>query len=223
MAQSRRPPRVSCVRAFGPTLPTIPTPPAPSPANPHQPFHPAGVMLSAQDEMALVRRTLEGDERAFAELVRAHERVLFNLALRIVRQREDAQDLTQVVFVKAYRKLGSFDQRNKFFSWIYRIMMNEAINLVRRRRPQEQLDPGMRAPNRSPEEEVVKEEVDFNVRQTVMQLPADYRDAIVLRHFLQMSHREISDLLGVPEKTIKSRLHSARRKMGEMLSRSGVL
>jgi RNA polymerase sigma-70 factor (ECF subfamily) len=180
-------------------------------------------MLSAQDELALVRRTLDGDERAFADLVRATEKVLFNLALRIVKDYEDAQDLTQVVFVKAYRNLGSFDQRNKFFSWIYRIMINEAINLTRRRHPQEELNTEMRASGPTPEDDMVRAEVDAKLRGAIMKLSPDYRDAILMRHFLNLSHREISDLLGVPEKTVKSRLHSARRKLGEWLARVGIV
>jgi RNA polymerase sigma-70 factor (ECF subfamily) len=178
--------------------------------------------MSAADEGALVQRTLEGDERAYAELVKAHERVLYNLALRIVSNREDARDLTQVVFVKAYRKLSTFDRRHRFFSWIYRIMINESLNLVQRRRPQEPLDERMTSPARSPEQEWETEEVGGMVRRAVLQLSGDHRDAIVLRHFLLLSHREISELLHVPEKTVKSRLHSARQRLGAILVRAGV-
>ncbi len=178
--------------------------------------------MSDRDESVLVTRALSGDERAFAELVEIHQRVLYNLALRIVGNGEDARDLTQSAFVKAYRSLASFDRRRRFFSWIYRITINESLSFVSRRRPQEPLHELMRAPGRSPEEQWEREELDAMVRHAVMQLATDHRDVIVLRHFLNLSHREIGEMLTVPEKTIKSRLHSARQKLGEILCRAGI-
>lgn len=178
--------------------------------------------MSDRDESALVTRALSGDERAFAELVEIHQRVLFNLALRIVGNHEDARDLAQTVFVKAYRNLASFDQRRRFFSWIYRITINESLSFVSRRRPQEPLHEMLRAPGRTPDEQWEQEELGTMVRHAVMQLTTDHRDVIVLRHFLNLSHREIGEMLAVPEKTVKSRLHTARRKLGEILCRAGI-
>ena len=178
--------------------------------------------MTATDESGLVTRSLEGDERAFAELVERYQRVLYNLALRIANDREDARDLTQIVFVKAYRNLGSFDRRRRFFSWIYRIMINESLTLVGRRRPQEPLDESLVSSARNPEEQWEQEEIGIMVRGAVTQLSSDYRDAIVLRHFLHFSHREISELLEVPEKTIKSRLHTARQRLAQILCRRGI-
>jgi RNA polymerase sigma-70 factor (ECF subfamily) len=165
---------------------------------------------------------MQGDQRAFAELVERYQRVLFNLAARIVSDPEDARDLTQTVFVKAYRNLGSFDQDRRFFSWIYRIMINESLSLVRRRRPQEPLNEFLLAPGRTPEEHSEQEEAVRMVRSAVMELSAEHRDAIVLRHFLHFSHREISEALSVPEKTVKSRLHSARQRLVQILGRHGI-
>jgi len=178
--------------------------------------------MTDSDESVLVTRSLAGDERAFAELVEIHQRVLFNLALRIVGDHEDARDLAQTVFVKAYRNLASFDRGRRFFSWIYRITINESLSFVSRRRPQEPLNEVMRAPGRSPEEQWEQEELGTMVRHAVMQLTTEYRDVIVARHFLNLSHREIGDLLSVPEKTVKSRLHTARQRLGGILCRNGI-
>src|SRR5262245_25655943 len=93
------------------------------------------------DEQALAERAKGGDDRAFAKLVAAYERVIFNLALRMTNDREDARDITQSVFVKVYRNLDSFDPKYKFFSWIYRIGMNECLNHRGRKRAHEALDP----------------------------------------------------------------------------------
>ena len=84
--------------------------------------------MTAEDEEALVLRSLAGDQKAFGELVGAHQQVLFNVALRMLNDREDARDVTQTAFLKAWRKLDTYDRRNKFFSWIYRILLNEALN-----------------------------------------------------------------------------------------------
>src|SRR5882762_2699539 len=97
------------------------------------------------DEDDLVQRTLAGDREAFGSLVEAYQRVVFNLALRMVGDAEDARDVTQTVFVKAYQKLSTFDQRNRFFSWLYRIGINESINLLHRRKSREELDDRMEA------------------------------------------------------------------------------
>ena len=91
--------------------------------------------MSAGRDEDLVRRAREGDARAFEALVAAHEHAIFNLTLRMTGDREDARDLTQVVFLKAWRGLGGFDDTRRFFSWIYRIAINEAINLRQSMRP----------------------------------------------------------------------------------------
>jgi RNA polymerase sigma-70 factor, ECF subfamily len=178
--------------------------------------------MDVSGEPDLIARTLAGDARAFAALVEAHQRALYHLALRIVKDPEDARDLTQIVFVKAYRNLDRFDRRHRFFSWVYRIMMNEALNHLRARRPQEPLPEALIASGGTPEDHVERAQVDERVRRAVMLLDEDHRDVIVLRHFLLRSHREMSALLGIPEKTVKSRLHTARQRLGEALPRQGI-
>src|SRR5438876_3439745 len=95
------------------------------PAGAHQPFGDPGVLV---DDETLVRASQAGDQDAFGELVRRLERPLFNVALRVLRDPEEARDATQTAFVKAWMHLDRFDQRHRFFSWMYRILLNEALN-----------------------------------------------------------------------------------------------
>jgi RNA polymerase sigma-70 factor (ECF subfamily) len=171
---------------------------------------------------ALVRRTLDGDSRAFGEIVAEYEKVLFNVALRMTNSREDAADLTQTAFLKAYRNLGTWDSRHRFFSWIYRILVNATLDLLARRRPQEELDEGLPSDGASPEDTVHERQLAGRVQAALMELTPEKRQVIVLRHFLHQSHRDISEAIGIPEKTVKSRLHDARQALGTVLQRRGV-
>lgn len=178
--------------------------------------------MVTEDEEELVARSLEGDARAYGRLIDAHQRVLFNLALRMVNDLEDAKDLTQIVFIKAYEGLATFERGRKFFSWIYRIMVNESLNLMARRKQSEPLDEEMEAPELGPDRITESNEVTGIIREALTELSPDYRQVIVLRHFAQLSHQEMSELLEVPEKTVKSRLFTARRILGEILTKRGV-
>lgn len=175
-----------------------------------------------EDEEELVARSLEGDTKAYGKLIDVHQRVLFNLALRMVNDLEDAKDLTQIVFIKAYERLATFERGRKFFSWIYRIMINESLNLIASRRPAEPLDEEMEALEMGPDRITESNEVTGIIQEALTELSPDYRQVIVLRHFAQLSHQEMSELLEVPEKTVKSRLFTARRILGEILTKRGV-
>ena len=178
--------------------------------------------MTAEDEETLVLRSLAGDQRAFGELVSTHQQVLFNVALRMLNDREDARDVTQTAFLKAWQKLHTYDRRNKFFSWIYRILLNEALNTLRQRRRLEPLDERMASPERSPEERAEANEIGGIVQKGLMELGAEHRQVIILRHFLHLSHREMANLINLPEKTVKSRLYTGRQLLGGILRRRGV-
>lgn len=178
--------------------------------------------MAREDEEELVARSLEGDTRAYGRLIDAHQRVLYNLALRMVNDLEDAKDLTQIVFIKAYQNLGTYERGRKFFSWIYRIMVNESLNWVARRRSAEPLDEGLEAPDLGPDRLAESNEVNGIIQEALSELSPDYRQVILLRHFAQLSHQEMSEVLEIPEKTVKSRLFTARRILGEMLTKRGV-
>src|SRR5262245_48374007 len=104
-------------------------------------------MLEPDDEdVQCVARCLRGDTSAFEPLVLKHQRLLFSVALRLVGNYEDARDVTQNAFIRAFERLDTFDPARKFFSWIYRIAVNESLNLRRSRRVQEPLEPTLEAP-----------------------------------------------------------------------------
>jgi len=176
------------------------------------------------DEQDLAERAKEGDDRAFTKLVERYERVIYNLALRMTNDREDARDITQTVFVKAYQNLGSFDSRHKFFSWIYRIGVNECLNHRARSRRHEELDPDLVCEGEGGDADerastLLRSEA---IEDSLMNLSIDYRTVIILRHFLELNQAEMAQILGVPEKTVKSRLHSARQLMAGHLGRRGI-
>ena len=162
-------------------------------------------------------RTLGGDTDAFEVLVTRYERVLFRVAWRMLGDYEDARDATQEAFIRAYRKLDTFDTRLRFFSWLYRILLNECLNARRGRRPLEAITPDLLVGG-DPDNIVEASERRRQVQQALLMLPHDYRAVIVLRHFAELAYDEIADTLGIPAKTVKSRLYTARQRLSELLS-----
>ena len=169
-----------------------------------------------EDDAALIRRILSGETAAFEVLVERYQRVLYTVALRMLGNRDDAKDATQTAFVRAYERLGSFDDQYRFFSWIYRILVNECLNVIRGRRPEDELTPVV-ATSGGPFESAVSNERQAQVQAALLQLTPEYRAVVVLRHFAGLSYDEMADALGVPAKTVKSRLYSARQRLGELL------
>jgi len=174
------------------------------------------------DDETLVQRCLSGDTEAFGELVSRYERPLFNVALRMLRDREDARDATQSAFVKAWQHLDQFDRNRRFFSWLYRIAINESLNRATRRRKGEPLDDNLVDRGLSPAEGAERSEQAMLVERAVHKLSDAYREVIVLRHWLDLSYDEIAEALHVPAKTVKSRLFSARARLAEILAEMGV-
>lgn len=173
-------------------------------------------------DQALIERCQHGDRRALEELVGHYEKPVFNAAYRILGNPDDAADATQVVFMKAFEHLGQYDPKYKFFSWIYRIAINESINQLKRGRKQQPLDDTEAADTRGPEATVQAGDLSREIQDGLMGLKEDYRTVVVLRHFSDFSYRQISEILQIPEKTVKSRLYSARQLMKEALEARGV-
>lgn len=169
-----------------------------------------------------MERSLSGDRRALEALVGEYQRPLYNAAYRILGNPDDAADATQSSFVKAFEHLDSYDPKYKFFSWIYRIAINEAINQSRRDRKHEPLVDNLAAVNAAPDSTVESDDLERWIQDGLMALTDEYRTVLVLRHFSDLSYREISDILEIPEKTVKSRLYSARQSMKEWLVADGI-
>jgi RNA polymerase sigma-70 factor (ECF subfamily) len=173
-------------------------------------------MIDGDPDTTLVARCLDGDASAFEPIVKRYERVLYNVAYRMVGSREDARDIVQAAFVKAWEKLSTFDPKYRFFSWIYRIVVNESLNTRTRRVPTRALDPDLPAPG-GPFETARSDERDACLQSALLRLSPDDRNVLILRHFAELSYTEIAEALGVSDKTVKSRLHEARQRLGRML------
>lgn len=173
-------------------------------------------MAEADDDLVWVARTLRGETAAFEALVRRYQRVLFSVALRVLGNTEDAMDATQNTFVRAYEHLDTFDASRRFFSWIYRIAVNESLNLRRARRPGQSLG-GVDRAEPATGDPVLRREQSELIDAALVRLPEEQRLVIVLRHFADMSYTEIGEAMNLPEKTVKSRLFEARQRLGTFL------
>ena len=179
--------------------------------------------MDESDVARLVLGSRQGCKESFERLVALYEKPIFNAAYRILNNYEDARDVTQNVFLKAYENLERFDFRHKFFSWIYRIAVNESINMHAARRPCQHLESAQVGESDTPEKTLSQTELDEAIQAALMSLEIDYRVVVVLRHFLECSYRDIGEILGIPEKKVKSRLFTARNLLRESLSRKGAL
>jgi RNA polymerase sigma-70 factor (ECF subfamily) len=168
-------------------------------------------------DAALVIDCKRGDRRAMSQLVSQYQRPVFNAAFRILGNTDDAADTTQIVFLKVFGHLAEYDPKFKFFSWVYRIAINESLNQVKKRRKQEPLADSQASPWPSPGEELDSRRLCDRVQGALMLLSVDYRAVVVLKHISGCSYRQISEILQLPVKTVKSRLYSARQLMKKML------
>ena len=180
-----------------------------------------GVIGGTEADDALVERVRQGDRDAFAALVVRYQRPVYNAAWWVLRNAEDARDVAQNVFMKVAERLDEYDPRYRFFSWIYRIAVNEALNQLRRRDREEPLDDEVERAGPAgddPEAKASEAERDGKVRDAVMRMSANDRTVLMLRHFSELSYQEIADVLDVDEKTVKSRLFEARQRLRGTLS-----
>ena len=177
--------------------------------------------MAREDDAMLVEACLRGDRQAFDELVDRYEGPLFSAAYRITGSVEDAMDATQNAFVNAYEKLHTFDPTYRFFSWIYRIVVNQSINIVGRRREQTALEDGAPTAERDPAEVFDSNEARGHLKRALLELEPHYRTVIVLKHLEGFSYREIGELLEIPEKKVKSRLFTARQRLRVILTERG--
>ena len=169
-----------------------------------------------QDRMCVVR-CLNGEANAFEGILERYERPVYNAIVRMGADREDARDICQQVFIKVYQRLNVYDPERKFFSWLYRVAMNEAINAMKSHRAWEPLSDTFEYDRPNPEEEFEAAEVEGEIKRALLMLEMKYRLAVIVRHFLQLSYEEAAHVLSIPEKTVKSRLFTARHLLREIL------
>ena len=171
----------------------------------------------------LVRRCCDGDRAAFDILLRRYERPVYNAALRMLRNPEDARDIAQTVFLKVYEHLSEYDPKYRFYSWIYRIAVNESLHGLSRRHRVEPIDEEEPDEHPGPDDEVGNQQTSSRVQGALMRLKPEHRTVVVLKHLLGCSYEDMSEILQLPEKTVKSRLFTARQLLKEVLLDQGML
>lgn len=172
------------------------------------------------DEAGLIERVLGGDAPAFEELVRRYMRRAFSVAYRVLRQREDAEDVTQEVFMTVLRKIGTFDRSRPFGPWFFRIVVNRALN-ARKSRELRQMDPipeGAIAAEESPAAALERGEVSERFRRAVESLPERQRLVVCLSDLEEMSSAEIGEILEISDGTVRWHLHQARVALRKALA-----
>jgi len=184
------------------------------------------------DEATLVAQAREGDTLAFAELVRRYEGKIFRLAQHVTNNREDAEDVLQETFMKAYEHLDQFQGNSKFYTWIVRIAVNQALMKLRRRKTDksvsmdETIDTGedtivreIAAWGEDPEQRFSREELGRILDSAVQSLEPPYRSVFVLRDIDELSTEETAEALNLSVPAVKSRLLRARLQLREKLTR----
>lgn len=166
---------------------------------------------------------MNGNHQAFEALVNEYEKPIFNVVYRMLHDAEEARDVTQTVFLKTFENLHRYQPDRKFFSWICRIAINEAINRQAGKRSESEFNENYAAADGNPSDAVQRDELHRGLEQALMRLGTDYRSVVVLKHIVGLSYHEISESLDVSEKTVKSRLFSARQKMREQLRKGEYL
>lgn len=187
--------------------------------------------MTREEELRLLQKAQAGDMDAFEAIVYSNEKAVYNLALRQLGNREDAEDATQEVFVKAYTALKSFRGESKVSVWLYRITSNVCVDMLRRRRdtvslsmeteegaeldlPDEGLDPAVL---------VERSDLQVQLARALQSLSDDYREILLLRGLSGLSYEEIAATLSLDIGTVKSRIFRARKKLAEILGNNSEI
>lgn len=193
-----------------------------------------GVIQSPEDreaEAELLQAVKDGDTLAYKGLVEKYQNRVFGMVYGMLRNREDARDVTQDAFVKAFKSLDTFRLDASFYTWIYRIAMNLAIDHVRKRKRREVagFEEGIASKDEdgviseihnaeNPSKSLERKELYQRIMDALEQLPDDQKQAILLREVEGLSYKEIAEVMGIPEGTVMSRLFYARKRMQKLLA-----
>ncbi|MCX6089745.1 MAG: sigma-70 family RNA polymerase sigma factor [Atribacterota bacterium] len=179
----------------------------------------------------IITKVLNGDTDLFCLLVRKYEKQIFNYIFRMVRMRQESEDLAQDTFTKAYSSLKKYDDSYEFSTWVYRIALNVCRDFFRRKKffffslqgpvgDEEDSELEDFIPQDSflsPDGIVLNQELRIHLEEAIKSLPLKFREVIVLRHIDDLSYEQISDITGLPVGTVKTYLHRARKKLQENL------
>ncbi|HET9940355.1 MAG TPA: sigma-70 family RNA polymerase sigma factor [Candidatus Eisenbacteria bacterium] len=184
-------------------------------------------MTEAETDEQLVRKSQQDNERAFGELVSRYESKVYSLALKMLRNPEDAEDVLQDTFLRAYRGIKSFKGNSTFSTWIYRITANSALMRLRKRQlPTVSIDDAdeREAPINiadwapGPVEQMLNQETQAAMTEAIDALPPEFRQVFVLRDIEELSNAEVAEILDLSVAAVKSRLHRARLKVRNRLA-----
>jgi RNA polymerase sigma-70 factor (ECF subfamily) len=179
--------------------------------------------VKEDDDATLVRRCRDGDRAAFEQLVVRYQKPVFNAALRLLRDPEDARDVAQTTFLKVFEHLGDYNPSFKFYSWIYRIAINESLHALGLRKPCEGFNGEEADAAPGPERQLEGQQTGRAIEEALMRITPELRTVIVLRHFMHLSYQDMGEILFLPEKTVKSRLYSARQLLRDRLLQGGAI
>lgn len=177
------------------------------------------------EEFGWISQSLDGDQQAFAQLMQRYTGAVFGLSYRMLGNAQDAEDAVQEIFLRAYSRLNTFDRTRRFSTWLLSIASNYCIDRLRRRRYNWltlddvafSLPSGLAGPERT----ALEREQQAIVQDALQRLPENYRLVTVLRYINDLSYDEIGQVTGLPESTIKTRLHRARHMLAEALGSEG--
>lgn len=182
----------------------------------------------------LIKRIKNGDQDAFARIVDQYKNQVYTICLRMTGIPQEAEDLAQESFVRAYTNIDRYETDKKFSTWLFRIATNLSIDYLRKKKPSAYIDaeiPGtdgytmhahLASPEPLPEETVIGRETSEWLQKEINDLPPKYRSAIILKYMEDLSLKEISDILGIPVPTVKTRIHRGREALRKRLVREKV-
>ena len=177
----------------------------------------------------LIERAIQGDEAAYKELLENYRGAIFNLLYKMVRNKEETEDLVQEAFIKAFRALPSFNEEYAFSTWLYKIAINNCIDHMRKKRLKTysmdkpvqskdgELDREFPDTSMSPDKQVLHEERTNIIETAIDELPENYKVAIILRHSEEKAYEEIAEILNIPLGTVKARIFRAREMLKKKL------
>jgi len=191
--------------------------------------------MTPDEELRIIKKVLDGDSNAFEELVLSNQKNVYNLALKMTKNEEDAQDISQEAFIKAYNQLEAFRGDSKFSVWLYRLTYNLCIDFLRKK-PKAQVISLSAQQEESgdsfeieipdlrelPADSVFRKELQTEIAQSIDELSQGHREIIVMREINDMSYTEIAETLGISEGTVKSRLARARLSLANILLKKGT-
>ncbi|MFQ5650100.1 MAG: RNA polymerase sigma factor [bacterium] len=177
----------------------------------------------------LIKKAIDGDEAAYKQLLESYRGAIFNLLYKMVRNKEETEDLVQEAFMKAFNALPSFNEDYAFSTWLYKIAINNCIDHMRRKKLKTysinkpvqskdgELDREFPDTSMSPDKHVLSEERTQLIETAIDELPENYKIAIILRHTQEKSYEEIAEILNIPLGTVKARIFRAREMLKKKL------